>query len=179
MNTSFDCIIGIDPGSNGGLAVWRPNNKVETIKMPKDLMDLREYLQYIKDISKNPIIFLEKVQLRSDDINNSPGKAFRIQELLMSFQKLKDIIDVENIPYCLVHPMSWQAYLKLRKQREEKKERKNRYKDAAAYYYPEVKPTLWNADAVLIMHFGRLKQQREPEWIRLNLPSEVTKRINF
>lgn len=175
----FDCVIGIDPGSNGGIAVWRPNQKVQTIRMPKDLMELREYFQYIKSISEHPIIFLEKSQLRHDDIIANPGKAFRIQSLLASYQKLKDIIDFEEIPYCLVHPISWQIYLKLRKKNEEKKERKNRYRNATEYYYPEIKATLWNADAVLIMHFGRLKQQNEPEWIKLNLPSNVINKMKF
>jgi hypothetical protein len=116
----FDCIIGIDPGANGGIATWRPNQNVKTIRMPKDLQELREYLQYIKSISKSPIIFLEKVQLRSDDVKNNPGKAFRIQQLLMNFQRLKDFIEVEEVPYVLVHPISWQSYLKLRKQTEER-----------------------------------------------------------
>jgi hypothetical protein len=95
---NFDCIIGIDPGANGGIAVWRPNQNVKTIRMPKDLQELREYLQYIKSISNSAIIFLEKVQLRADDIKDNPGKAFRIQQLLMNFQRLKDFIEVEGVP---------------------------------------------------------------------------------
>ena len=179
INLEFDCIIGCDPGANGGIAVWRPNQIEKTIRMPKDLQELREYLQYIKSISKSPIIFLEKVQLRADDIKDNPGKAFRIQQLLMNFQKLKDYIEVEGVPYVLVHPVSWQSYLKLRKQTEEKTDRKNRYKEAAKHYYPEVKATLWNADAVLLMHFGRLKKQKEPLWIIQNLPSDIVKRLSF
>lgn len=173
MDMNFDCVIGIDPGSNGGIVTWRPNAKLQAIKMPKDLSEIREYLQYIKSISERPIVFLEKVQLRADDVKDNPGKAFRIQQLLMSFQQLKDFISVENIPYVQVHPVSWQSYLKLKKQNEEKTERKNRYKQAAAHYYPEIKPTLWNADAVLIMHFGRLKLRNEPQWVRENLPSKA------
>lgn len=172
MNMNFDCIIGVDPGSNGGLAIWRPNQNVQTIRMPKDLKELKGYFDYINSICKRPIIFLEKVQLRHDDVG-SPGKAFRIKQLLESFQKLKDIIEFANIPYCLVHPISWQIYLKLVKKNEEKKERKNRYKRAAEFYYPEINATLWNADAVLIMHFGRLKRQNDPDWISKNLPSDV------
>lgn len=174
----FDCIIGIDPGSNGGVAVWRPNMNVQTIKMPKDVMDLREYFKFIKEISESPLIFLEKVQLRSDDVDNH-GKVFRIQQLLSSFQRLKDAIEVEGIPYVLVHPLSWQASLKLRKRNESKKDRKNRYKNAAEYYYPGVKVTLWNADAILLMHFGRLKQQNDPEYIDKNLPSDVKEKLVF
>ena len=169
----FDCIIGIDPGSNGGIAILRPNQQLQTIKMPKDLSELRGYLQYIKKITKSPIVFLEKVQLRADDVKDNPGKAFRIQQLLMAFQRLKDYIDVEGIPYVLFHPISWQTTLKLRKQAEGKTERKNRYKEAAEHYYPGLKATLWNADAVLILHAGRIKLKYEPNWVLANLPNYV------
>lgn len=171
----FDCIIGIDPGTNGGIAVLRPNQQLQTIKMPKDLSELRGYLSYIKEITKSPIVFLEKVQLRDDDVKANPGKAFRIQQLLMSFQRLKDFIEVEGIPYILMHPISWQHTLKLRKQAESKTERKNRYKEAAEYYYPGLKATLWNADAVLILHAGRVKLQNDPNWIMASLPNYVKK----
>ena len=170
----IDCVIGIDPGSNGGIAVWRPNQQLQTIKMPKDLSELRGYLQYIKEITKSPIVFLEKVQLRADDVKDNPGKAFRIQQLLIAFQRLKDYIEVEGIPYVLMHPISWQNTLKLRTQREERKtERKNRYKQAAEHYYPGLTATLWNADAVLILHAGRIKLKYEPNWVLSNLPTYV------
>lgn len=169
----YDCIIGIDPGTNGGLAIWIEGQNVQTIKMPTKLIDLREYFQCIKRVSDHPIIFLEKLQLRHDDISVNPGKAFRIQKLMMAFQQLKDFIEVEGIPYCLVHPISWQSYLKLRLEGEDKKDRKNRYKSVASYYYPEVKVTLWNSDAILLMHFGWLKQKYDPNWINKNIPSDV------
>ena len=172
-NMNFDCVIGIDPGSNGGIATWRPNAPLKTSKMPKDLNDIRDYLQYIKSICQRPIIFLEKVQLRADDVKDNPGKAFRIQQLLMSFQKLKDYMEVEGIPYVLFHPISWQTTLKLRKQGESKSERKSRYKQVAEYYYPNIKTTLWNADAILILHAGRVKIKYEPQWVLANLPSYV------
>lgn len=175
---NFDCVIGIDPGANGGIAVWRPNETVKTIKMPKDLTELMDYLKYLKTIS-TPLIFLEKVQLRADDVKDNPGKAFRIQQLLMSFQQLKDYITIAGVPYVLVHPQSWQAYLKLRRKNDDKTERKNRYKAAAAYYYPDVKTTLWNADALLLMHFGRLKKQQEPEWLKQNIPAQALKNLDF
>ena len=170
---NFDCVIGIDPGTNGGIATWRPNAPLKTSKMPKDLNDIRDYLQYIKSICQRPIIFLEKVQLRADDVKDNPGKAFRIQQLLISFQKLKDYMEVEGIPYVLFHPISWQTTLKLRKQGESKSERKSRYKQVAEYYYPNIKTTLWNADAILILHAGRVKIKYEPQWVLANLPSYV------
>ena len=180
IEQKYDCVIGIDPGSNGGIAVWKSEDpKIETITMPKNIADLRIYLQHIKSIRKNPIVFIEKVQLRSDDVNQYPGKAFRIQQLLMAFQQLKDYIAIEGIPYVQVHPITWQAYLKLRKAKEEKKDRKNRYKAAAGHYYPTVKPTLWNADAILIMHFGRLKIQNDPNWVCQNMTADSCQNSMF
>ena len=163
---NYNCVVGIDPGSNGGIATWR-DGKITTLKMPKNLADLREYYSYLKSVS-NPIVFLEKVQMRQDDVS-VPGKAFRIQQLLMSAQKLRDHLEVEKVPYILVHPISWQSYMKLLKKNEEKKDRKNRYKEAAKHYYPTSKPTLNTADAILILHFGRLKLIKEPDWVKSNL----------
>ena len=63
----IDCIIGIDPGANGGIVKWRPNKKITAIKMPRDLTELRNYLEYLKTIC-SPIVFLEKLSVRPDDI---------------------------------------------------------------------------------------------------------------
>ena len=169
-----DVILGIDPGINGGIAEWTAGNpNIRTMKMPKDLSELRVYFQYLKEIRQQPLIFLEKVQLRADDVKDNPGKAFRIQQLLLAFQRLKDFIEVEGIPYVLFHPISWQSTLHLRKQGESKQDRKNRYKESAEHYYPGLKATLWNADAVLIMHAGRYKLKNEPNWVLANLPNYV------
>lgn len=177
-NTNYDCVLGIDPGVNGGLSVWKAGALVKTIRMPRELSELTKFFEYIKEISARPIVFLEKVNLRPDDITDNPGKAFRVQKLLADHQRLKDIIEFSGIPYVLVHPMSWMSYLHLRKQGEEKKERKNRLKEAAAFYYPAVKATLWNADALLIMHFGRLKLRDDPKWIKQNIPKEIRNRMD-
>lgn len=168
MDVSVNCIIGIDPGRSGGIAIWRPKLPIGTIKMPSDLMKLKEWLEYMKGIC-NPIIFIEKVQLRPDDITE-PGKAFRVQKLLQEFEKLKTIIAMCDVPFVLVHPQKWQNALKLRIPHEEKAARKKRYQQVAADYYPEVRTTLWNSDAILIMHFGRYVLKNDIEWVKSNLP---------
>lgn len=174
----FTCIIGIDPGKSGGIAVWRKDEVTKVYRMPKNISDLRPLIQHFKSVHKT-IVFLEKVQLRPDDMT-SPGKAFRVQFMLQDFQKLKDMIEVEEVPYILTHPMSWQSYLNLRKKgREEKKDRKNRYKEAAQSYYPECKVALWNADALLIMHFGRKKLLYDVKWMLENLPKEQHSKFVF
>lgn len=173
----INCIIGIDPGVCGGLAIYRPGEITKVIKMPRDLFELQDYFKHMNDICK-PIVFLEKVQLRPDDVSaDSPGKAFRIQKLLNEFEKLKNIMTMCDIPYILVHPQKWQNTLKLKIKNEEKKDRKNRYKDIAGDLYPNIKTTLWNADALLIMHFGRYVLQSKTDWVMENLPKNMHNKL--
>lgn len=181
----INCIIGIDPGSNGGIVVWRPNHNATAIKMPKDINEIRDFLNYYKEIC-TPIIFLEKLSVRPDDVTvgdagANMGKLYRIQKMLQNFEQLKAIISVCDIPFVMAHPMKWQNELKLRakisRKKEEKSERKRRYKEIAGNLYPELKPTLWNADATLIMHFGRYILRNNPGWVRQNLPSNMHERL--
>ena len=44
----IDCIIGIDPGSNGGIVVWRPNHNATAIKMPKDINEIKGFSQLLQ-----------------------------------------------------------------------------------------------------------------------------------
>lgn len=177
----IDCIVGVDPGSNGGIVTWRPNQNIKAVQMPKDLNDLKDYLSYLKSIC-SPLVFLEKLSVRPDDImpgadGVNMGKLYRIQKMMANYEQLKAIISVCDIPFVMVHPMKWQNELKLRlkttRKKEDKSERKRRYKEIAGNLYPELKPTLWNADATLIMHFGRYILQNNPQWVRDNLPSKV------
>lgn len=181
----IDCIIGIDPGANGGIVKWRPNKKIMAIKMPKDLNELCDYLEYLKSIC-SPIVFLEKLSVRPDDIvpdadGVNMGKLYRIQKMLANYEQLKATIAVCDVPFVMVHPMKWQNELKLRakttRKKEEKNERKRRYREIAGNLYPELKPTLWNADATLIMHFGRYILRNNPDWVRENLPAKMYERL--
>lgn len=181
----IDCIVGIDPGASGGIVTWRPNQNIKAMKMPKDLTELRNYLENLKSIC-SPIIFLEKLSVRPDDVTLGAdgvnmGKLYRIQKMMANFEQLKAIISVCDIPFVMAHPMKWQNELKLRakisRKKEEKSERKRRYKEIAGNLYPELKPTLWNADATLIMHFGRYILRNNPGWVRQNLPRNMHERL--
>lgn len=173
----INCVIGIDPGANGGIAIFIPGMKTKAIKMPKDNSELAGMFQYYAE-SYKPIIFLEKLSVRPDDVavgvDGKPnmGKIFRIQKMMANFEHLKALIETAGIPYALVHPMTWQTKLKLRVrgQHEEKAERKHRYQAYATEQYKDVKVTLWNADALLLMHFGRWALVNEPNWVRENIP---------
>lgn len=171
--------IGIDPGKQGGIAVYIPGESIKTVKMPKDLRDLRDFFAYYAETYK-PIVFLEKLSVRADDVEMMPngkpnmGKMFRIQNLMGNYEHLKALIETAGIPYILTHPMTWQGKLKLRVRgsasQETKQERKRRYASKAAELYPGAKVTLWNSDAILIMHFGRYALVNEQSWVKANLP---------
>ena len=164
---NFDAIIGIDPGAAGGIA-YSHNGIVKCVKMPKDLNDILQLINYLKTIS-TPIVFIERLTIRPDDVSvqgakANMGKMYRIQKMMQSFEHLKALMEVSDVPYCLVTPMKWQSGLRVKG--EEKADRKRRFKNMAAQLYPEIKPTLWNADALLIMRFGINAIENEPKWMK-------------
>lgn len=174
MNINVNAVIGIDPGKNGGIAVYtKADDYVKIIKMPETTEDLADFLRYYRENYK-PIAFLEKLNIHRDDMKEG-GKIFGIGKLMENHAQLKTTLEVVGIPFCQVHPMSWEHKLGLRQKgrRESKTERKNRYKEVAARIYPANKVVLWNADALLIMHFGRVMLANDPAWVRANLPTKT------
>lgn len=179
----INCVIGIDPGKNGGIAIYIPGQLVKAVKMPKDVADLRDLLGYYAE-NYNPIVFLEKLSVRPDDVavqgeKPNMGKIYRIQTMMANYEHLRAIIETTGVPYVLTHPMTWQTKLKLRihGQKEEKADRKRRYKEMAEQLYPNVKIALWNADALLLMHFGRWALVNEAKWIKANLPEREYQKL--
>lgn len=180
----ISAVIGVDPGAGGGLAVFIPGQNVRVVKMPKDLTELRDFFAYYSE-NYRPVVFLEKLSVRPDDVvatdggKANMGKLFRIQKLMANYEHLKAIIETTGIPFIMVHPMRWQTALNLRVrgQHEEKADRKRRYKETSAQLYPGVGVTMWNADALLIMHFGRWALVNEPNWVKANLPKPAYEKL--
>lgn len=181
----INCVIGVDPGAGGGLAVYIVDRGTKVVKMPKDNSDLRDFFTYYAE-NYNPIVFLEKLSVRPDDIRTdgdkpNMGKLFRVQKMMANYEHLKAIIETSGIPYVMVHPMTWQTKLKLRKRtpgyKENKADRKRRYANTVAKVYPGIKVALWNADALLIMTFGRWALKNEPKWVKANLPEREYQKL--
>lgn len=172
----INCVIGVDPGANGGIAIFIPGRITKVVRMPKDIKELQDLFVYYAE-NYHPIVFLEKLSVRPDDVTAdgkgaNMGKLYRIQKMIANYEHLKVLIETSEIPYIMVHPMTWQTKLGLRKHgsKEEKAARKNRYKEVAAKNYGDVNVTLWNADALLLMHFGRWALVNDAKWVRANLP---------
>ena len=183
MEMKINCVIGVDPGAGGGIAVYVKDGPVKVVKMPKDISELMEFAQYVKDNYK-PLVFLEKLSVRPDDImakgdGSTMGKLYRIQKMLANYEQLKAIFEAVGVPFIMVHPLSWQTKLGIRERgvHEDKAERKRRYRQYATKLYPQIHVTLWNADALLIMHFGRWVMANDFNWIKSNLPDKVKSTI--
>lgn len=178
MFNDIDTVLGIDPGANGGIAVFQPGQLTKTVKMPKDIRGLSDFFHYYADNFK-AIVFLEKLAVRPDDVRDNPGKIYRIQQMMANYEHLKALLETAGIPYVLTHPMKWQTALKLRMPGggEGKGDRKRRYKTVAEAHYPECRVTLWNADALLIMHFGRWALRNDIKWVAANLPEYMREKV--
>lgn len=164
-------VIGIDPGKQGGIAIYeRGSESIKTIKMPETAEDMAALFSHYAE-NYRPIAFLEKLNVHRDDVS-IPGKIFGIQKLMANFEQLKAALELSGVPYCLVHPLSWEHRLGLRVKglKEEKAERKRRYAAYAGRLYPLHRVTLWNADAILLMHFGRAVLANDLNWVISNLP---------
>ena len=184
----INALIGIDPGqSNGGIAVYVPSNpaatKVKVVKMPKDMAELRDFFAYYAE-NYRPLVFLEKLSIRPDDIKvegdaANLGKLYRVQKMMANFEHLKALVETSGIPYVMVHPCQWQSRLKLRLNgvHEEKAARKRRFAESAQSLYPSIKVTLWNADALLLLHFGRVVLANDLKWVLSNLPQREQNKL--
>lgn len=166
----YDCIIGIDPGRNGGLAVCTDNH-ISAVRMPENLVQIGDFLKHYIDTYGRVIVFLEKLSIRQDDLQG--GKVFRIRKMIANQEQLKAIIALHGLPYVEVHPLTWQSRLGLRIVGEQKSDRKRRYKEEASRLYPQVKVTMANCDALLIMRFGTeilsSTTRKDVRWLSSNI----------
>jgi len=165
-------IIGIDPGASGGIAIY-DNGNIEAFKIPKASIDLNDKFAYIKENFENPLVFLEKVSHFSGGADDAVGKKFAIAKMMDGYTKLKTLLETNRLPYCEVHPATWQTALIKRIKGESKQIRKNRYKALAQENYPEIKVTLAISDALCIMSFGRIKVLNDWYWIEGRLIGKI------
>lgn len=148
-------IAAIDPGkSNGAMAVLNDTIKLYKMSKIENAYNLVEIFKYYKAIDPEFTVFVEKQSLRKTD---DRFIAFALQKLFDNYRMILDSISVTGVNYVEVHPRTWQSVLKLviKNSKETDKERKNRYKETAQAWFPEVKATAWNQDALLLLEYAR------------------------
>jgi hypothetical protein len=152
MNT---CIIAIDPGASGGLAVKDGSGKVYTESMPDTEGDIIVRLEgiraeaYVEDW--RPIAIVED-QTGYAGIQVSAPAMFKYGRnfgfILGTLQATGWIVE-------LVKPQMWIKALSLgnRRNHASRTAWKNHLKTRAQQYYPNLKVTLATADALLILAY--------------------------
>lgn len=148
-------IIAIDPGENGGIAIYstETSSVIDVIKMPSTPQDVLSYLTVNKD---DAICYLEKVGGMSGQGGSAMfnfGKGYG--HLEMALLALK-------IPTVTITPQSWQKALQLgtRVKDMSNTEWKNKLKAKAQQLFPYIeKITLAISDALLICEYARIKEK--------------------
>ena len=152
-------VIGIDPGNNGGIAVYSPvyERVVDLIKMPPTPQELFNTLsEYTTDQYDGDIVcYLEKV-------GGMPGQG---GSAMFNFGKgfgyLEMALIALKIPTVTITPAVWQKPLQLGTSKGMTKTQwKNKLKAKAEQLFPYIsKVTLWSADALLICEYGRIRER--------------------
>lgn len=148
-------IIAIDPGENGGIAIYSTelSSVTDVIKMPSTPQDVLSYLTVNKE---KAICYLEKV-------GGMPGQS---GSAMFNFGKgyghLEMALLALQIPTVTITPQSWQKALQLGTRGKEmsKTEWKNKLKAKAQQLFPYIKKiTLAISDALLICEYARIKEK--------------------
>jgi crossover junction endodeoxyribonuclease RuvC len=134
-------IIGIDPGTNGGIA-WITDGKPCVEKMPDTLQDLWELLRDIA-VEGQCVAYLEQV-------HSSPQMGVVSSFTFGNgFGHLEMALTAAGIPFERVRPQVWQKAMGCMTKGD-----KNVSKRKAQELFPQIKVTHAIADALLIASYG-------------------------
>lgn len=147
-------VIGIDSGANGGVCVLYPDKAafaapIGSITEICDILETAE--KYAKEKSYSLECFVEEV---TGYIGGKPQPASRSFVLGKSYGSILGLLVGLEIPFRTVRPQKWQTGLS-GVRGIEYTARKRRLKEIAAERYPQLKPTLKTADAILIADYGK------------------------
>lgn len=142
-------IIGIDPGTSGGVCEIWPDGKIELCNTP----EREEFVDFIDEARQNASLNGHKLMFVMELVggfiagNPAPGSSmFRMGE---GYGFLQGVIAAKRLPLHLVRPQIWQKGIP-GTQGVKGPDRKRALKAHACRIHPEVKITLKTCDALLI-----------------------------
>lgn len=175
---AVDKIIAIDPGANGGIVIYAPNEDIQVMKMTKTAKEFSNILKEQKRITPNLLVMIEKVSHWTGD-DKEGGKKFGIAKLMKNFDQLMAAIEINDCACIQVHPITWQNGLNFKNTGDDKAVRKKFYKNWIAKKLPGVKATLWSADALCICEFAKFQWRYNKPWILQNIPQNMLHNISI
>ena len=143
-------IIGIDPGTNGGIA-WITDGKPCVEKMPDTLQDLWELFQEIRAAASPPLGVGETQAIAYiEQVHSSPQMGVKSAFTFGNgFGHLEMALTAAGIPFARIRPQVWQKELGCLTKGD-----KNITKRKAQELFPSLKVTHATADALLIATYG-------------------------
>ncbi len=137
--------IAIDPGWSGAIVRKLSNGETVADRMPKTYQEVMDYFEDIHtERSKHCICVMERVWAQ-------PGNGIKAaSSFTENITALKCALYATSIDTILVLPREWQKAMDVDLPKD-KKEKKNMIKALMQERYPDIKVTLWNADALAIM----------------------------
>lgn len=140
--------IGIDPGTNGGIA-WISDGKPCVEKMPDTLLDLWDLLMEITEINGR---FTQPLDYKAyiESVHSSPQMGVKSAFTFgYGLGTLEMALTSAGIPFERVRPQEWQKHMKCMSKGD-----KNVTKRRAQELFPSLKITHATADALLIAQYG-------------------------
>jgi len=154
--------ITIDPGKSGA-AAWRsPQNSIRSIKCPdtlRGIWDAVRGMRSLADVLDVPCkAFIEKQHAGAW---NAQGERIQVGAKSMwtfsaNYHSWQMALIGNGIPFEEVSPQAWMKLLGALP--KEKKDRKNELKRQAQNMFPGEKVTLYNADALMMLHALRHRE---------------------
>ncbi len=144
--------IGIDPGVSGGVCILytelRHCTTFKSTKCPDTIKDMADYLSIHCHDTVDTLCVIEKV-------HSFPGQGVASTfKFGKNYGQWLGILASLDIPYMEVSPQKWMKHYGAMPR--EKKERKNHLKHLAQSLWPQVKVTLYNADAILLANYSKM-----------------------
>ena len=152
-------IIGIDPGKGGGIAA-KVGRSIYVRKLDGELEELSNWISGLKYYFENaePIAYIEDVpKFVGRNIPSSSGFV-----LGKSYGELLGVLTAFGIRPNKVRPQAWQKAVEAGKRdgRSDSQWKKH-LQSIAKDLFPTLRVTLWNADALLLLEYGILKEYGE------------------
>ena len=143
-----EVLIAVDPGANGGYCVCLGSPRAMTAHNLKSPSEFTEHVHELLEMNEG---FVRGIV---EDVPPFCGVAVPSHtsfKLGRNFGMIEGIFRGLKIPYELVSPKRWQTGLPLKGLKGS--ERKRALRDNASRLYPDLKPTLKTADAILLCDY--------------------------
>jgi crossover junction endodeoxyribonuclease RuvC len=144
--------IAIDPGLSGGIAYQLDGQPAQAVPMPSTEGDLVELIRSLTANAESAVAVVEEVG-GYIGVAQPGSSAFKFGR---NFGFILGVLQALNVRLELVRPQRWQKSFALGTASgcATKSEWKNKLKSCAQRLYPNLKPTLATADALLILDYA-------------------------